>query len=203
MAGLNVLALFLDSMAPIFLFVRHGQAEHNTAAERVGDAAYEDPLYQDAHLTELGHQQAKAAGRTIAALQNRRNVHVYSSPLSRCIQTAEGILEAGVKASSFTLHDMLLERLHKNHICNARKTPIEIRSQFPRWDTRFLPLYPPLFSSQSEPYESVSLRMRAFVEYLQQYYEDNYTMIVIVSHHDAIESLLHLKLANGQVVKYI
>ncbi len=190
-------------MAPIFLFVRHGQAEHNTAAERMGDAAYEDPQYRDAHLTELGHQQAKAAGHTIAALQNRRKVHVYSSPLSRCIQTAEGILDAGVKASSLILHDMLLERLHKNHICNSRTTPVELRAQFPKWDTRFLPLFPPHFSPQSEPYESTAFRMSAFVESLQKKYEDTYTMIVIVSHHDAIESLLHLKLANGQVVKFV
>jgi broad specificity phosphatase PhoE len=189
-------------MAPIFLFVRHGQAEHNTAAERMGDVAYEDERYRDARLTQLGHLQAKAAGQTIAALQNRRNVHIYSSPLTRCIQTAEGILEGGVKASSFTLHDMLVERLLKNHVCNARKTPLEIHSQFPLWDTSFLPLYPPLFASNSEPYESTALRMTAFLEFLQKKYQDTYTMIVIVSHHDSIESLLHLKLTNGQVVKY-
>jgi broad specificity phosphatase PhoE len=201
--GLNVFGQFLDSMAPIFLFVRHGQAEHNTAAERFGDAAYEDPAYRDAALTELGHSQANAAGKTILALQNCRQVHIYSSPLTRCIQTAEEILGAGVKGSSFILHDFLLERLHRNHICNSRKTPIELRSEFPRWDTRFLPLYPPHFAYQSEPYESVAVRMSSFFEYLQKKYEDTYTIVILVSHHDAIESLLHLKLANGQVVKHV
>lgn len=190
-------------MAPIFLFVRHGQAEHNTAAERLGDSAYEDPQYRDALLTEMGHVQARAAGDTILQIHNRRPVHIYSSPLSRCIQTAEEIVAAGVKASSFILHDMLLERLHRNHTCNDRKTPIEIRATFPKWDTRFLPLYPPHFSPHSEPYESVATRMDAFVQHLQEKYEDTYTLVVLVSHHDAIESLLHLKLANGQVVKYV
>jgi broad specificity phosphatase PhoE len=202
-SGLNVFHQFLDSMAPIFLFVRHGQADHNVGAEQYGDAAYEDPKYRDAPLTELGQHQAFAAGKTIQTVQNRRQVHIYSSPLTRCIQTAEGILSAGVQASSFILHDSLLERLHHNHPCNARKTPVEIRSQFPRWDTHFLPLYPPLFASHSEPYDSVSLRMNAFFEYLQKKYEGTYTMVIVVSHHDAIESLLHLKLANGQVVKYV
>lgn len=189
-------------MAPIFLFVRHGQAEHNTAAERLGDSAYEDRAYQDAQLTQLGHKQANAAGETIKKIQGRRIVHMYSSPLTRCIQTSEGIVSAGVKASSFILHDMLLERLHKNHPCNYRKTPTELRSLFPNWDTRFLPLFPPLFSL-GEPYESVATRMDAFVKHLQEKYAETYTMVVIVSHHDAIESLLHLKLANGQVVNYI
>jgi len=189
-------------MAPLFFFVRHGQAEHNTAAERFGDSAYEDPLYKDALLTEMGHTQARAAGKILLQIHNHRPIHIYSSPLTRCIQTAEGIVSTGVKASSFILHDMLLERLHRNHVCNDRKTPIEIRAAFPKWDTRFLPLFPPHFSPHSEPYESVATRMSAFVKHLQEKYQDTYTMVIIVSHHDAIESILHLKLANGQVVKY-
>lgn len=190
-------------MAPIFIFVRHGQAEHNTAAERLGDSAYEDPAYQDARLTRLGHEQARTAGEIIKKIHNHRPVHIYSSPLTRCIQTAEEIVAAGVKASSFVLHDMLLERLHKNHPCNYRKTPTELHSLFPNWDTHFLPLFPPLFSPNGEPYESVATRMDGFVKHLQEKYENTHTMVVMVSHHDAIESLLHLKLANGQVVKYI
>jgi broad specificity phosphatase PhoE len=189
-------------MAPIFLFVRHGQAYHNTAAETMGDAAYEDNRYRDARLTELGHHQALEAGKSIAQIQNRRKVHMYSSPLTRCIQTAEGILNGGVKASSFILHDMLLERLLKNHVCNARKPPIEIHAEFPLWDTSYLPLFPPFFSEQSEPYNSCVFRMTAFFEFLKKKYENTNTVVVIVSHHDSIESLLHLKLANAQVVQF-
>jgi broad specificity phosphatase PhoE len=189
-------------MPPLFFFVRHGQAEHNTAAERMGDAAYEDFHYRDARLTELGHFQAETAGKTIAPFQNRRIVHIYCSPLTRCIQTAEGILKGGIKASSYILHDMLLERLLKNHICNARKSPVEIHSEFPLWDTSYLPLFPPLFSTSSETYDSTALRMNAFFEYLQKKYKDTHTLVIIVSHHDSLETLLHLKLANGEVVKF-
>jgi hypothetical protein len=35
-------------------FVRHGQADHNVAADRYGDYAYWDPVYTNAKLTEKG-----------------------------------------------------------------------------------------------------------------------------------------------------
>jgi broad specificity phosphatase PhoE len=35
---------------PTYIFFRHGQAEHNVAAEVMGDAAYLDPKY-NLHVT--------------------------------------------------------------------------------------------------------------------------------------------------------
>ena len=41
-------------MPPKIIVVRHGQAEHNVAADARGEIAYEDPQYRDARLTHTG-----------------------------------------------------------------------------------------------------------------------------------------------------
>ena len=87
-------------------------------------------------------------------------------------------------------------------IRKSLESPVEIHSEFPLWDTSYLPLFPPLFSTASETYDSTALRMNAFFEYLQKKYKDTNILVIIVSHHDSLETLLHLKLANGEVVKF-
>jgi len=39
---------------PQIIVVRHGQAEHNVAADALGEIAYEDPQYRDSRLTHTG-----------------------------------------------------------------------------------------------------------------------------------------------------
>ena len=40
-------------------FIRHGQADHNVAAEKYGEYAYWDQLYTNAKLTDKGIMQSK------------------------------------------------------------------------------------------------------------------------------------------------
>lgn len=185
-------------MAPRFLFVRHGQATHNTGAELYGDIAYEDPRFRDASLTERGRLQALEAGRAIVAQVGNRQVHVYSSPSTRCIQTAECILAAGLNPLSRILHDSLLERLLFNHISNERKAVHVLQELYPDWDTRFLPTFPPCWS-QDEPVESVRVRMACLFEYLKKIYAYTNTLVLVVTHHDAIDALFNADLQNAQI----
>ncbi len=71
-----------------FILVRHGQTEWNREERFRGRA--------DLALTELGHRQAEAAGRS---LRGRPIAALYCSPLRRALQTAEAISrELGIPA---------------------------------------------------------------------------------------------------------
>jgi broad specificity phosphatase PhoE len=61
-------------------FVRHGQTAHNRDGLGLGRS--------DEPLTELGQQQAAAAGARLAAVHLD---HVYSSPLGRALTTAVAV----------------------------------------------------------------------------------------------------------------
>jgi broad specificity phosphatase PhoE len=67
-----------------FILVRHGQTEWNREERFRGR--------MDIPLNEMGLSQAEAAGRRIAAEWSP--AAVYSSPLSRCLQTAQAIASA-------------------------------------------------------------------------------------------------------------
>lgn len=184
-------------MPPLFIFCRHGQAEHNVGAELYGDIAYTSEKYLDAKLTDLGHSQTTEAGKMLAEIIGDKAVYLYSSPLSRCIQTAENIAKSIKNIESRTLHDSLLERLHYGHFCNDRKTPNQIQYHFPDWNTDVLPLFPPKWPN-NEPLESTRLRMKSFLCFLQDLYKENNNVVLIVSHHDAIDSLFNVKLRNAE-----
>jgi len=62
--------------------IRHGQSEFNAAFTLEPRT---DPMMFDAHLTELGIQQAKSARNQLFNLEIK---HVISSPMIRAIQTS-------------------------------------------------------------------------------------------------------------------
>ena len=68
-------------MATTILLIRHGQTEWNRVERFRGRA--------DIPLNNTGKQQAEATGRRVAA--QWQPVAVYSSPLSRAVNTAEAI----------------------------------------------------------------------------------------------------------------
>lgn len=61
--------------------VRHGETELNVAGRHQG--------HTDSPLTELGRQQARAAGRAIAGLVQAEDTVIISSPLGRAVTTAQ------------------------------------------------------------------------------------------------------------------
>ncbi len=183
--------------APKFIFVRHGEAEHNVAFHEVGDSAFTDPKYKDARLTEKGIQQARATG---VALQNLKILDIWSSPLTRCIQTAEEIFEEN-NVQELWLHDSLLERLGGGHICNDRLACHELKKEFPTWKWEFLPELPPLWISR-ENYTSLQRRMLSFILLLAHMYGDVSadSHVLIVSHADALGALTQKPFKNAEYV---
>jgi probable phosphoglycerate mutase len=80
--------------------VRHGQSQGNVARDLAHEAGHSvidlDLRDVDVPLSELGHQQAEAAGRWFAALPEAEKPEVLlSSPYIRAKQTAEAICAAG------------------------------------------------------------------------------------------------------------
>jgi broad specificity phosphatase PhoE len=183
---------------PKFIFVRHGQAEHNVAAHGPeGDKAYENPAYKDAPLTPEGVKQAKATGEALADL---KILDIWASPLTRTIQTAEEIFEE-TSAQKLYLHDNLLELLGGGHICNDRKPKSEIKSQFPLWRTEYLPELPPFWKERENQY-SMHSRMDMLIYLLAQIYKDSPedSYVCIVSHWGAIHSFTGKALNNAEYV---
>jgi broad specificity phosphatase PhoE len=80
--------------------VRHGQSQGNVARDLAHEAGHSvidlDLRDVDVPLSDLGHEQAEAAGRWFAALPEEDKPEVLlSSPYIRAKQTAEAICAAG------------------------------------------------------------------------------------------------------------
>jgi broad specificity phosphatase PhoE len=188
-------------MPPKFIFVRHGEAEHNVAFHEHGNSVFTDPKFRDADLTPKGIQQAKELG---AKLADMRVMSIWSSPLTRCIKTAEELYEEIHSCGSsgiLFLHDSLLERLGGGHECNEREATYKIRKKFPCWDTKWLPQLGPVWLSR-ENQTSLYSRMLSFVMFLNYIYRDLEpdSHVLIVSHGDAIGSLIGKTLKNCEHV---
>jgi probable phosphoglycerate mutase len=65
--------------------VRHGQTAFNLEQRHHG--------HTDSPLTELGREQARRAGETLATLIDPRDCVIFSSPLGRALQTANIIAD--------------------------------------------------------------------------------------------------------------
>ncbi len=181
---------------PSFIFVRHGQAEHNVAAHGIeGDSAYRNPLYKDAALTQKGTAQARATGK---ALANYKILGIWSSPLTRCIQTSYQILEE-TSAQHIYLHDSLLEVLGGAHVCNHRKPKKDIEELYPICNVENLPDYPPSWI-HTENYSSVRNRMVGLCKLLAELYKDSplNSYIVLTSHWGSIKTLTGIALNNAE-----
>ncbi len=183
------------------IFLRHGEAEHNVAHRENGEVAYHDSQWRDANLSSLGHEQALMAGEDLARNFGTRFQAIWSSPLSRCIQTALDAQQS-IQTSFHILHDSLLERLGGGHVCNERADKVEIVLRYPGWETHLLPREPPKWGDTREPLESVRLRMKSLLLYLVDTYRVSRGPILVVTHHDAIEALFGVSLQNGQYYVY-
>ena len=182
---------------PKFIFVRHGEAEHNVAFHEVGNAAFTDPKYKDARLTEEGHKQARATGE---ALQNLKILDLWCSPLTRCIQTAEEIFEAN-DITNLVLHDSLLERQCFSQPCNERRSRGELRKEFPMFKRDYLSEMTAYFFKPEPPF-AIHQRMMAFALWLAHHYKDAPpdSHLVLVSHGHAIGYLTGKTLKNAEYV---
>jgi broad specificity phosphatase PhoE len=183
-----------------FILIRHGEATHNTGAETEGDAAYENPAYRNSVLTAKGVQQAADAGKKIASTVTTKAAALWCSPLQRCLQTADNVMKSvEVPLDQMYLHDSLLERLGRGHVCNMRAPTSEIRRDWPDFNANMLPDVGPEWKG-IEGRQSVKLRMTMLMEHLKRVYAGSTDPVIIVSHHDALLDLIGYSFKNAEFV---
>jgi len=130
------------------------------------------------HLNENGHQQAQAAAERLASLPVKG---LYSSPVTRCLETAEYV------AQTFDLEINHLEEIGEVHYGAWEGKKIKNLAKKPLWKTvQFFPSR--MRFPQGEALREVQFRMVQALERLsEQHHEET---IVAVSHADAIKLVL-------------
>lgn len=184
-------------MPPKFIFLRHAEAEHNAAFRRDGPSVFENAAYRDPALTPLGIEQAIKVAKDLAELDI---LAIWSSPLTRCIQTSEEVFEE-VNAAELILHDNIVERLGGNHVCNERKSKTLLRELHSIWKMEYLPELPAYWKERENSY-AVHQLMFMFVMLLADIYRDysEEKHVLIVSHNDAISTLIGRDMRNAEFV---
>ncbi len=184
-----------------FIFVRHGEAEHNRAYHENGndESVFFDEKYKDAKLTEKGIEQALEVGKKLAEKYPREPISIWCSPSTRAIQTAQEIFEEVCTTGCILLHDGLLEFQDGKHKCNQRKDAEELRKEFEYiCDVQFLAEKPAVWS-HSEPYDMLRNRMKMVIQLITDV--DTTQTICIVSHRNALQALLGVQLGNCEIVE--
>lgn len=184
-------------MPPKFIFVRHGEATHNVAFHEEGISVFTDKKYEDAPLTEKGLLQARETGKVLSSFNI---IDIWSSPLTRCIQTGEEIFEE-TSVSDCYVHDNLLERLGDNHVTNNRSLKRDIHKKYPLWNVDYIPDMPQLWVETENIY-ACRQRMWMLIAFLEDLYKDlsEDKHILIISHAGSIEALLGKSLKNAEYV---
>ena len=98
----------------IIYFIRHGTAQHNVIEINPIDGSHihpdkYDPKYTDSKLLPRGYAQAQEAGNVLrSALKilndNRPLDGIFSSPLTRCLETTKGVVEGGSNSKNMPGH---------------------------------------------------------------------------------------------------
>ena len=182
--------------------IRHGFAYHNLGFEQVGEKAFDDPKYMDAHLTPIGEKQARDAGKKLVNVKFNR---IYCSPLVRCIQTLDNLLTTShvIMDTVFTapknefivLDDRLLE--FQNHICNKRHEKVEIEKYVARYNKKFdLTNVELNYYFQKESDNNIKNRIRSFILDLKRIHTNNEN-ILIVTHYDWLNNFFELATGKG------
>ncbi len=164
--------------------MRHGQSQGNVARDAADEAgAHEidiDMRDVDVPLSDLGMEQARAAGRWFAALpRDDRPELILASPYVRAKQTAEIICREGA-LSGGPVHTIVDERLREREFgIFDRLTTLGIRERFPEEAAhrrRLGKFYhrPP----GGESWADVILRLRSMLNTINLHYCDRRIMIV-------------------------
>jgi broad specificity phosphatase PhoE len=174
--------------------IRHGQSEFNAAFTL---EPRKDPMMFDAHLTELGVQQAKSARKQLLNLKIK---HVISSPMIRTIQTAMHIFG---NDHPITINPHIREKLA--HSCDVGSNPQILKNLFthlsfehlsPHWwhgepdvDERI----------QVEPEELFLSRSHEFKDWLDQWDDES---LAVIGHGTFFVQLAGHHMKNCEIHQY-
>ena len=171
-------------------FVRHGQADHNVAAEKYGEYAYWDQLYTNAKLTDKGIMQSN----NLNSFFNINNPDlVFSSSLKRCLET----LDYALINYNEDIHvdDRILERCGE-HPCNKRGSKNEINTYINRPLNLTYVNDEIFWSSNRESDNEMIKRGREWYFYMLNMLKENENInkVAIFSHYDFLTTILSIGL---------
>ena len=186
--------------------VRHGQSQGNVARDAAHEAGLNvielDLRDVDVPLSDLGHQQAEAAGRWFAALpENERPEVLLASPYVRARQTAEAICKAGGLAGG-AKPSVLDERLREREFgVFDGLTTLGIREKYPEEAAHRAKMgkfyhRPP----GGESWADVILRLRSMLNTINLHYADK--RVVVVAHQVVVLCMRYIldELTEGQIL---
>lgn len=172
-----------------YVFMRSGEATHNAAFRQKGEEAFKDAAFRDARLTDEGVNQCNETGEELSS-EFKQFHAIYTSPLTRCIQTAI-LMKQWIPCDNFNANDDLAERRGGSRPCNERRPLKEIRDEFEP-----LGLNCDLLTAADEewndlePLTFVESRVVMFLRNLIPFYEETDACVLVVSHHDVLWTLL-------------
>ena len=186
--------------------VRHGQSQGNVARDAAHEAGLNvidlDLRDVDVPLSDLGHQQAEAAGRWFAALpENERPEVLLASPYVRARQTAEAICKAGGLAGG-SKPTVLDERLREREFgIFDGLTTLGIKQKYPEEAAHRAKMgkfyhRPP----GGESWADVILRLRSMLNTINLHYADK--RVVVVAHQVVVLCMRYIldELTEGQIM---
>ncbi|CAK7221927.1 putative phosphoglycerate mutase pmu1 [Sporothrix bragantina] len=200
---------------------RHGEGDHNVAEALYGTPAWNcywaqqdgngTVVWADAHLTPTGEAQASKANRFWASqLTDQKQPapqRYYSSPLTRCLQTAS--ITFGGLALPFPFQPTIKEFLREDvstHTCDRRATRSELHSAFPvaTFEDGFAEKDPMWTGISDETPAANDVRSRILLDDI--FSSDASTWVSFTSHSGEITSLLRVlghrtfPLSTGQII---
>ncbi len=168
-------------------FIRHGFAKHNEEFLKYGESAYFDSNNIDSPLVDKGIEQANQASLVLNSVNFDK---VYSSSLTRCIQTTECI----VNKKLVYLNDFLLEP-QGYHICNYRKSKFELENFTKNLNNDYnLDFVNNECGFIKETEDMIKNRIECFYKMLLNDKKNNVNNILVVSHHDLINKFFKYNL---------
>ncbi|GIZ42160.1 hypothetical protein CKM354_000543800 [Cercospora kikuchii] len=189
---------------------RHGEGFHNVAEAYYGTKAWDDYWskldgngtinWLDAHLTDVGKEQARAAGAFMQAqLVQPRMMPApegyYVSPMYRCLQTATltwGDLKLPPSKPFKPLIKELVREVLGEHTCDKRSTRTAIHEAFPDFpiEEGFAEQDELWRADHRETHEEHDARTQALLDDL--FTSDDKTVLSLTSHSGTIASFLRV-----------
>lgn len=174
--------------------IRHGQSTFNEHYSATG----EDPMHYDARLTALGRKQVAEARARLA----RYDYDVaLASPLTRAIETAEGIFGGRVPIEISPLH-----REWQVSSCDIGRSLAELSTDFPHLDFSALP--DPFWHHEAElcalgfPQETEVHLAERIVAFKQMIAARPERRIAVVGHGDFFSRLIGRHLDNCEMAEW-
>ena len=183
-----------------FILLRHAEADHNVAFHTSNNdkMTFFKKELQDSKLTENGKIQAQTVAKEIAE-KYAKVVAIWSSSLQRCIQTADEIFEE-VNVNEYYINDNLIERQIPGYYFNYRTEKTKLKELYNHINMDYIPEIPGFWTKMENDYVLRS-RMYMIIMLLLDLYSGSDGVVIIVSHNDAINTLMGKSLKNAEYVE--